>query len=74
MDNQGRIYLHFPSEEKCRICGTNEDKECVMVPKADEDRDDVIYRVPVHVDCILNNVQISLYNIIFAVLREEIQP
>ena len=27
-----RTFKYFPKEDKCPICGTNEDKECFLIP------------------------------------------
>ena len=46
-----RIFEHFPKEIKCLMCGTSEDKPCILIPIDGTDDDNNCEAVPVHVDC-----------------------
>jgi len=49
-----RSFDHFPEIKVCPICGTNEDKECFLIPIDGTDEDDgkICQAHPFHVNCI----------------------
>lgn len=47
-------FTNFPKEAKCVICGTNEDKECVLIPIDGTADGNICEASPTHVDCIKN--------------------
>lgn len=47
-----RTFEHFPQDNKCPICGTNEDKECVLVGIDGTGDGRICEAVPVHLECV----------------------
>ena len=47
-----RTFEHFPQEDRCKICGTNEDKEYILVPIYGTSEGNICRKIPVHVDCL----------------------
>lgn len=47
-----RVFGHFPEEGVCKVCGTNEDKECILVPIDGTKEGNICQAAPVHVDCL----------------------
>lgn len=47
-----RTFEHFPTDKMCKICGTNDDTPCILVPIDDTDEGNICEAVPVHVDCL----------------------
>lgn len=47
-----RTFEHFPENFKCLLCGTNEDKPCVLVGVNGTQEGNIEQALPVHVDCI----------------------
>jgi len=46
-----RTVKHFPKDEICPMCGTNEDKECVAIPIDGTSRGNICDGIPVHAEC-----------------------
>lgn len=53
-----RTFEHFPKESICPICGTNNDKETILIPIAEkkEDGESCVQAQPFHADCIQKNM------------------
>ena len=49
-----RSFKHFPDIKTCPICGTNEDKECFLVPIDGTEDGNNCEAQPFHVDCLTN--------------------
>ena len=47
-----RTFDHFPKDIKCKICGTNDDKECILVPIDGTGDKNICEAIPTHVDCL----------------------
>ena len=49
-----RSFKQFPKETICPICGTNVNKECMLIPIADkkEEGENCVECQPVHTDCL----------------------
>jgi len=47
-----RTFKEFPETSKCKICGTNENKECVLIPIDGTNEGNNCEATPVHTDCI----------------------
>jgi len=47
-----RTFEQFPDTSICKMCGTNENKECVLIPIDGTQKDNNIQATPVHTDCI----------------------
>jgi len=52
------MFDHFPKESKCPVCGTSDDKPCVLVPIHGTQDGNNVEAQPVHADCILNGATI----------------
>ena len=46
-----RTFEHFPEETLCKVCGTNTDKACVLLPVEGTGQGSIFEAVLVHVDC-----------------------
>lgn len=42
-----KTFPNFPEDTVCRVCGTKDDKECVLIPVDGTEKE-----APVHVDCL----------------------
>jgi len=51
------IFNEFPQSHKCPICGTKDNKKCILVPIYEKDHDDsnLCQAIPVHLDCMSKN-------------------
>ena len=49
-----RIFEHFPRDTKCIACGTNDDKECVLIEIINTVKKNIAEAKPVHTDCLAN--------------------
>lgn len=47
-----RIFKGFNQDGKCPICGTNEDKECVLIPIVGTQEGNISQAEQVHLDCL----------------------
>ena len=47
-----RTFKHFPKDSICKICGENDDKECVLVPVDGTDDGNICEAIPIHMDCL----------------------
>jgi len=47
-----RTFEHFPKDHTCKICGTSEDKPCILAPIDGTFNDGIEEAEPVHVDCL----------------------
>jgi len=47
-----RTFEHFPEHDICLVCGTNEDKECTLIPIDGTEDGNNCQATPVHIDCI----------------------
>ena len=45
-------FKHFPEDTVCKICGTNNDDECVLIPIDGTEKINICQATPVHVKCI----------------------
>lgn len=47
-----RTFEHFPEDQVCPVCGTNDDGQTVLVPIAGTDTTKHIFQAqPMHLDC-----------------------
>lgn len=49
-----RPFEHFPKESVCKLCGTNDDKECTLIPIDGTGDGRICEAVPTHCECIKN--------------------
>jgi len=54
-----RTFEHYPENSKCPICGTSDNKECVLVPIDGTDDEYNSEAIPTHVECILKMARYS---------------
>lgn len=47
-----RTFDNFPEHIKCKLCGTDENKECTLIPIDGTDDGGNCEATPVHTDCI----------------------
>jgi len=47
-----RLFEHFNQAGKCNICGTNEDKPCVLVGIKGTKEGNIMQAMQIHLDCI----------------------
>jgi len=47
-----RAFKHFPKDSTCKMCGTNDDKECILIPVDGTGDGKICEAIPVHVECI----------------------
>lgn len=47
-----RTFKHFPEDSVCKICGRNDDKECILVPIDGTDEGWISEAIPIHVECL----------------------
>ena len=45
------IFENFPDDKICLMCGTSEDKACVLIPVDGTSDGTICEKVPVHVEC-----------------------
>ena len=50
-----RTFEHFPDNTICPICGTNNDKECILISIDGTDKGNSCHAQPVHVECLRTN-------------------
>ena len=71
MENQTlRTFKHFPEDSICPICGTNEDKECFLIPIKGTQRDNMAEAMVFHTSC-LDLIYDKENNIIYQVLSKK---
>jgi len=46
-----RTFEHFPKNKICPMCGTGEDKECILIPVDDTKDGNICEVIPVHAEC-----------------------
>ena len=46
-----RTFKHFPEDKICPMCGTSEDKPCVLIPIDGTGDGKICEAVPVHAEC-----------------------
>lgn len=51
-----RVFKHFNESGKCLICGTNEDRETVLVPIHGTQEDNLVKAEQAHLDCLLGGL------------------
>jgi hypothetical protein len=53
-----RTFEHYPKQSICPICGTNEDKECMLLPIMEEKKEgeSCCQAHPFHTDCIFKGL------------------
>lgn len=47
-----RTFKHFSKDKKCPICGTNDDKECFLIPIQGTEEGNLMQAEAFHLDCI----------------------
>jgi len=47
-----RTFEHFPKESLCKVCKTNEDRPCILVPISRTGYGRISEATPIHEDCI----------------------
>ena len=47
-----RTFKHFPKDTICKICGENDDKECILIPIDGTGKDNIREAMPIHADCL----------------------
>ena len=47
-----KTFTHFPSSAVCPLCGTSDDKECILVAIDSTQQGNISEAQPVHVACI----------------------
>lgn len=47
-----RTFKHFPDDKTCPMCGTSEDKECILIPIDGTGDGSICEAVPVHAECV----------------------
>lgn len=57
-----RTFEHFPEQVICPICGTNDDKLCVLIPIAGTIKDGICTAKNFHLDCIKLTYCDAFYN------------
>ena len=69
-----RTFEHFPKDSVCPLCGTNEDKECYLVPIDGTGIDRICEGQPMHVAC-LTKLEEFRYNrnvgVIYLITKEK---
>ena len=50
--SERRTFEHFPENATCPLCGTNDDKECCLIPIDGTSKDRICEAKPMHVECI----------------------
>jgi len=50
--NNMRLFKEFPEQSKCKLCGTNNNEECVLISIDDTDESELCEATPVHINCI----------------------
>jgi len=71
-----RTFEHFnqSGEDVCPICGTNEDKELVLIPIVGTEDGNIEEAIQVHSQCLQENLQYNKeHNIIFSVCNPGIK-
>ena len=48
-----RTFRNFPEEKICHMCGTSENKECVLIPVDGTSDGKICEAIPIHAECIL---------------------
>lgn len=65
-----KTYPTFPQDKTCLICGTNDDKECLLVPDITTVKDGLCIAQITHLECIVDNIFIQ-DNFMFVRLKEQ---
>lgn len=47
-----RTFEHFPEDDTCPVCGSGEDKECVLIEIQGTKQGNVAEAQPVHAECV----------------------
>ena len=47
-----KLFEHFPEDEICPLCGTNDDKECCLIPIDGTGDSEICAAAPMHVECV----------------------
>ena len=47
-----KIFEHFPDDQTCLICNTNEDKECALIEVDGTSDGRICELIPIHIECI----------------------
>ncbi len=50
-----RVFKHFPKTTICPVCGTNEDRESVLIPIVGTQEGNICQAQPFHWDCAAPN-------------------
>ena len=46
-----RYFASFPKDKECPLCGTNDDKECFLMPIDGTGNDNLVECTPTHREC-----------------------
>ena len=52
-----KTFEHFPKENICPICNTNEDEECTLIPVDGTESEKLEQATPVHTSCIYDIIE-----------------
>ncbi len=64
-----RQFKGFPKNDKCKVCGTNDDKPCVLVGIDGTSDGHIEEAIPIHVDCVKLRFN-SKVNVLYQSLRD----
>ena len=62
-----RTFKHFPKHDKCVLCNTNEDGECILAPIIGTQEGNISQAIPIHTGC-LNLAYDRNNNVIYQVI------
>ena len=68
-----RTFKHFPKDTICKICGKNDDKECVLVPVNGTDDGNICEAILVHTDCLAQIRYYKKINVFYIRGMEEVK-
>lgn len=66
-----RIFEHFPKEKQCIMCGTNTDKEMVLIAIDGTANDGVEEAIPVHLKCAIATRYSKKMGILYRFIGEQ---
>jgi len=66
-----RTFEHFPEDINCIACGTNDDKECILIVIINTAKGRIAKAKPVHTDCLANLRYDPLLGVIYMLALKE---